>query len=134
MNRKSDSLFEHLLYFGTILMTTITVVVMALSCFCGCSSYQGATMTEGLNVSAGIKTPSTGGTFQLQLLTYISGFNLGVDRNAALTADYTISENNSYLFGLVTTDVSKRVKAKVEPCETTPEANAPESKETPVSK
>ena len=98
-------------------MKTFVVVFLVAAALAGCSSYQGVVMTEGHNISAGIKTPSTGGAIQLQLLTYISGFNIGVDRNAALHVTYDIYEKHSYFYGLVTTYIKKRAKAKVEPCE-----------------
>lgn len=99
-------------------MKKIIIIGIALcAAFVGCSSYQGVVMTEGHNISVGVKTPSTGGTLQLQLLTYISGFNIGVDRNAALHVTYDICEKHSYFYGLITTYNEKRAKARVEPCE-----------------
>lgn len=88
--------------------------IVAAAC-AGCV-YKGAKITEGTDLAIGLNIPVTEGTLQFQALNYLSGFRLGVDRNAVLTVKYRVSETNSYL-GCVNTCVVKEVEAKVEPCE-----------------
>ena len=98
-----------------------TAAIVAAVC-AGCV-YKGAKITEGTDLAIGLNIPVTEGTLQFQALNYLSGFRLGVDRNAVLTVKYRVSETNSYL-GCVNTCVVKEVEAKVEPCETGGETKA----------
>lgn len=91
----------------TILLTMATA---------GCA-YKGAKVVEGTNLSVGINFPAAEGEAQLQVLNYLSGFRLGVDRNAILRVKYTTAENNTY-FGVISTGTARTVDAEVEPCET----------------
>ena len=79
----------------------------------GCA-YRGAKVVEGTDLAVGINVPASDGALQLQLLNYLSGFRLGVDRNAIMRVRYSVDENNSYL-GLVHTKTEKTVDATVEP-------------------
>ena len=79
--------------------------------------YRGCKITEGTDVAIGLTVPGTEGVLQFNALNYLSGFRLGVAENAALTVEYSTVATNSY-FGVVTTETAKRIKAKVEPCET----------------
>lgn len=94
-------------------LLNITIAAFLLG---GCA-YKGAKVVEGTNLSVGINFPAAEGEAQLQVLNYLSGFRLGVDRNAILRVKYTTAETNSY-FGVITTRSAKSVDAKVEPCET----------------
>ena len=85
------------------------------SLVCGCV-YRGAKITEGTDLAIGLTVPGTEGVLQFNALNYLSGFRLGVAENAALTVEYSTVATNSY-FGVVTTETAKRIKAKVEPCE-----------------
>ena len=87
---------------------------------CGCV-YRGAKITEGTDLAIGLTVPGTEGALQFNALNYLSGFRLAVAENAALTVEYSTVATNSY-FGVVTTETAKRIKAKVEPCETEGEA------------
>ena len=90
--------------------------------------YRGAKITEGTDLAIGLTVPGTEGVLQFNALNYLSGFRLGVAENAALTVEYSTVATNSY-FGVVKTETAKRIKAKVEPCETSaaegPAAPAP---------
>lgn len=79
--------------------------------------YRGAKITEGTDLAIGLTVPGTEGVLQFNALNYLSGFRLGVAENAALTVEYSTVATNSY-FGVVKTETAKRIKAKVEPCET----------------
>ena len=95
----------------------IVVLAVAAACvFGGGCTYKGAKVTEGTDLAIGLNVPVSEGTLQLQCLNYLSGFRLGVDRNAILKVRYTVAETNSYL-GCVTTRTAKTVDATVEPCE-----------------
>ena len=92
-------------------------LVFALSlALTGCV-YRGAKITEGTDLAIGLTVPGTEGVLQFNALNYLSGFRLGVAENAALTVEYSTVATNSY-FGVVKTETAKRIKAKVEPCET----------------
>ena len=90
--------------------------LFALLALTGCV-YRGAKITEGTDLAIGLTVPGTEGVLQFNALNYLSGFRLGVAENAALTVEYSTVATNSY-FGVVTTETAKRIKAKVEPCET----------------
>ena len=85
--------------------------------------YRGAKITEGTDLAIGLTVPGTEGVLQFNALNYLSGFRLGVAENAALTVEYSTVATNSY-FGVVTTETAKRIKAKVEPCESVGNAAA----------
>lgn len=105
----------------------LAMLLIFLGIVCACSGciYKGAKITEGTDLAIGLNVPSTDGSLQLQVLNYLSGFRLGVAENAALTVEYTAIATNSY-FGCVHTETTKHVKAKVEPCETSPTADKTE--------
>lgn len=92
------------------------LIFFGIVCACSGCIYKGAKITEGTDLAIGLNVPSTDGSLQLQVLNYLSGFRLGVAENAALTVEYTATATNSY-FGVVHTETTKHVKAKVEPCE-----------------
>lgn len=96
--------------------TKILAILALASVLAGGCSYKGAKVVEGTDLAVGINVPVSEGSAQFQLMNYLSGFRLGVDRNAILKVKYTVSESNSY-FGVIQTGTSKSVDAKVEPCE-----------------
>lgn len=89
-------------------------IMLALFC-CGCV-YRGCKLTEGTDLAVGLNVPMSEGTLQLQVLNYLSGFRVGVDRNAIMRVRYTVAETNDYL-GVVKTCVRKEADVTVEPCE-----------------
>jgi hypothetical protein len=91
------------------------VIFILATGVCGCV-YKGAKVTEGTDFALGINVPTAEGTFQFDLVNYLSGFRLGVAENARLELKYTHAETNEY-FGCVTTRTYKTVDAVVEPCE-----------------
>ena len=101
---------------GAFIIVTLLTVLGLASLVCGCV-YRGCKITEGTDVAIGLTVPGTEGVLQFNALNYLSGFRLGVAENAALTVEYTTVATNSY-FGVVKTETAKRIKAKVEPCET----------------
>ena len=76
--------------------------------------YRGAKITEGTDLAVGLSVPGTDGALQLNALNWLSGFRLGVARDAALTVEYSTAETNDYL-GIITTRTAKAVKATVTP-------------------
>lgn len=115
-------------FWQTMLTTALLVTALvAVALHCGGCVYKGAKVTEGTDLAIGLNVPVSEGTLQFQVLNYLSGFRLGVDRNAVLKCKYTAAETNDYL-GVVHTRVYKTVDASVEPCET--EA-APAAEEPP---
>lgn len=88
-----------------------------IAALCGGCVYKGAKVTEGTDLAIGLNVPVSEGTLQLNVLNYLSGFRLGVDRNAIMRVKYTVAETNDYL-GCVHTRVYKTVDSAVEPCET----------------
>ena len=105
----------------------IVAAVLALAAS-GCV-YKGAKVTEGTDLSIGLSVPGTDGVAQLSILNYLSGFRLGVAKDAQLWLNYTVAETNNY-FGVVETRSVKRVKAKVVPCEDVPAGGDADAKET----
>ncbi len=112
--RKIKKIIYDLLAFGAALVMALGVV-LAIVCNAGCV-YKGAKVTEGTSLVIGMDIPGTDGVAQLNVLSWLSGFRLGVAENARLELEYAAAETNSY-FGIVTTRTAKRVKALVEPCE-----------------
>lgn len=102
---------------GLVLLTALALIIMATT-FVGCA-YRGAKVVEGTDLAVGISVPATEGTLDLNVLNYLSGFRLAVDRNARLECKYSVAETNSY-FGVISTKTHKKVEAKVEPCEVSP--------------
>ena len=101
---------------GVMSLFFLAAAFSLASLVCGCV-YRGAKITEGTDLAIGLTVPGTEGVLQFNALNYLSGFRLGVAENAALTVEYSTVATNSY-FGVVTTETAKRIKAKVEPCET----------------
>lgn len=83
--------------------------------------YRGCKLTEGTDLAVGLNVPMSEGTLQLQVLNYLSGFRVGVDRNAIMRVRYAVAETNDY-FGCVHVRTSKRADVTVEPCEKQGEA------------
>lgn len=108
--------------FGILLLVCGALFMFAVSMCCGCcTTYKGAKVVEGTDLAIGVSIPSSDGMADLNVLNYLSGFRLGVAQNAGLSLTYTVAETNSYL-GIVQTQTSKSIKARVEPCETAPAA------------
>lgn len=101
---------------GVGILWLLLGAIVVGSLFGGCA-YKGAKVVEGTDLAVGINFPAAEGEAQLQLLNYLSGFRLAVDRNAIMSVKYTTAETNSY-FGLISTRTAKSVDAKVSPCET----------------
>lgn len=101
-------------------MKVLSVIISAAVVLAagGCV-YKGAKVVEGTDIAAGLNMPGSEGALQLQLFNYLSGFRLGVDKNARLTVDYMVSETNTFL-GVFTSGIAKTVRAKVEPCKCDP--------------
>ena len=97
---------------GLLMGAVIFILATGVS---GCV-YRGAKITEGTDFALGVNVPTAEGTFQFDLINYLSGFRLGVAENARLELKYTHAETNEY-FGCVTTRTYKTVDAVVEPCE-----------------
>ncbi len=97
---------------GLLMGAIIFILATGVS---GCV-YKGAKVTEGTDFALGVNVPTAEGTFQFDLINYLSGFRLGVAENARLEVRYTHAETNEY-FGCVTTRTWKTVDAVVEPCE-----------------
>lgn len=116
------SLFERACV-GVMSLFFLTAAFSLASLVSGCV-YRGAKITEGTDLAIGLTVPGTEGVLQFNALNYLSGFRLGVAENAALTVEYSTVATNTY-FGVVTTETAKRIKAKVEPCETADGASAP---------
>jgi hypothetical protein len=96
--------------------TKILTILALASVFAGGCSYKGVKVVEGTDLIVGINVPVSEGSAQFQLMNYLSGFRLGVDRNAKLKVKYIVAETNTY-FGVIQTSTSKSVDAKVEPSE-----------------
>ena len=106
------------MFWRIMLTTTMRVVaLLAFSALCGGCVYKGAKVTEGTDLAVGINMPMSEGTLQLQVLNYLSGFRVGVDRNAIMTIKYTVAETNDYL-GCIHTRMHKTADVTVQPCET----------------
>jgi len=109
------------LIFGSLAVIVAAMIIAVLGTGC---AYKGAKVVEGTDLAIGLNLPMTEGTMQLQVLNYLSGFRLGVDRNADLSVRYTVAETNDYL-GCVHTRVFKTIDATVEPVAEYGETNAP---------
>lgn len=101
---------------GAVILWPILAITALCTLFGSGCAYKGAKVVEGTDLAVGINFPAAEGVAQLQLLNYLSGFRLGVDRNAIMRVKYTTAETNSY-FGCITTRSAKTVDAEVEPCE-----------------
>ena len=122
--QRVKKLVYDMLAFAAAMVMAIAVVI-AILCNAGCV-YKGAKVTEGTSLVVGLDVPGTDGVAELNVLSWLSGFRLGVAENARLELEYTAAETNSY-FGVVQTRIAKTVKAKVEPCEVLASDDAGES-------
>ena len=93
-----------------------------LAALCGCA-YRGGKVVEGTDLAVGLSVPATEGTIDLNVVNWLSGFRLGVDRNAAFWVRYSTTETNEY-FGVVKTKIAKSIEAKIEPTEEHPVADS----------
>ena len=108
---------------GVTLLFALFGALAIATALAGCV-YKGGKITEGTDLAVGLTVPGTEGALQVNALNWLSGFRLGVAENAALTVEYSSAATNSF-FGVVQSSSVKRIKAKVEPCETaTPTATA----------
>jgi len=104
-------------FWKTMIVTAIIVAAMvALALFCGGCVYKGGKVTEGTDLAVGLNVPMSEGCLQLQVLNYLSGFRVGVDRNAIMTIKYMVAETNDYL-GCIHTKVYKTADVTIEPTE-----------------
>lgn len=87
---------------------------LAFCAICGGCVYKGAKVVEGTDLAVGLSIPGTDGAADLTVLNYLSGFRLGVAKDAALTVKYTTCETNSW-FGVCETRTAKTVEASVTP-------------------
>ncbi len=80
----------------------------------GCA-HNGAQVVEGMDVVVGITVPGTDGVLQLDALNYLSGFRMGIAKNASMRVRYTCATTNSF-FGVVHSEAYKTIDAEVSPC------------------
>lgn len=93
--------------------TAFCAVVAALALLGGCV-YRGAKVVEGTDLAVGLSIPGADGAADLTVFNYLSGFRLGVARDAEMSVRYTCAETNSW-FGLCETRSLKTVDAAVTP-------------------
>lgn len=91
------------------------LAILSLAFACGCV-YKGAKVVEGTDLTVGMELPGSDGVAQLNVINYLSGFRLGVSKNAELEMAYTVAETNDFL-GCIHTRTYKAIKAKVYPTE-----------------
>ena len=113
IQRVKKLVYDMLAFAAAVVMAIAVVIAILLNAGC---VYKGAKVTEGTSLVVGMDLPGTDGIAQLNLLSWLSGFRLGVAENARLQVRYQHAETNSY-FGCVTTRIWKDVDACVEPCE-----------------
>lgn len=92
-------------------------VVAALAAMNGCV-YRGAKVVEGTDLAVGLSIPGADGAADLTVFNYLSGFRLGVARDAEMSVRYTCAETNAW-FGLCETRSAKTVDATVRPLPST---------------
>ena len=123
IQRVKKLVYDMLAFAAALLMAIAVVIAILLNAGC---VYKGAKVTEGTSLVVGMDLPGTDGIAQLNVLSWLSGFRLGVAENARLQVRYRHAETNSY-FGCVTTRIWKDVDAVVEPCEVLASDDAGES-------
>lgn len=89
--------------------------------------YRGAKVVEGTDLAVGLSVPATDGAADLTVFNYLSGFRLGVAKDAEMTVKYSSAETNSW-FGVCTTRSAKTVEATVTPLRPADAANAEEAR------
>lgn len=90
------------------------VAALAICALCSGCVYKGAKVVEGTDLAVGLSIPGTDGAADLTVFNYLSGFRLGVAKDAALTVRYETAETNSW-FGVCETRTAKTVEATVTP-------------------
>jgi hypothetical protein len=91
----------------------LIAILLAAALLAGCV-YKGAKVTEGTDFAVGLSVPGTEGAASVTILNWLSGFRLGLARDAQMTLAYTVSETNDW-FGIATTRAAKAVTATVTP-------------------
>lgn len=99
---------------GLCLIGAMFVSMICASLFYGCTVYKGAKVVEGTDLAVGMDIPGMDGIAQLNVLNYLSGFRLGLQKDAGMAMEYTVKERNTY-FGVISTDTEKTIKADVAP-------------------
>ena len=93
----------------------------------GCAA-ESAKVVEGRDLSVGFSLPGMEGEANFTLFNYLSGFKVTTSESSKVKLEYSCAETNDY-FGVITTRVFKRVKAKIEPVYDEPEDEEAEDKE-----
>lgn len=96
-------------------MNKIFIAAICALAICGCVS-RGMKITEGTDLTLGVKAPIDDGTFQVQFLNYLSGFRLAAQKDAMLFIEYSVCESNRY-FGVIEINSGKHVDAILVPLE-----------------
>lgn len=99
-----------------LLIATVCMAAILAGC-----AYKGGKVVEGTDFSAGISIPGTEGAAEISFVNYLSGFRFGIAENAGMECEYRGTNTFSFAWGLYEGEAEKYFKAKVEPCEVSPQ-------------
>ena len=88
---------------------------------CGGCAYKGGKVVDGTNLCIGMTIPGT--EWQINALDYVGGLRVAGNDQTSICVSNEVTETNSY-FGVVETHRHSKMTARIEPTETSSEANA----------
>ena len=88
--------------------------ILYLAFFCGCTSYKGGKVVEGIDIAAGMSVPSTGGTLQLDAFNFCTGFSFAFCEDSRVGCTYTTKSTVNFC-GIYESSTEKDIKIELTP-------------------
>ena len=117
----------------------VLLFLMSLCVGCFSPKYDGGKIVEGTDISVGFALPVSEGTWQIDVLNYLSGYRFSFREGAGITCEYEVVSTTSFA-GVYSNTTKKKIRASLNPTvdeqldktETKPEDDSAEDK-TPCS-
>lgn len=105
---------------GLFVLWPLLAILAICALFSGCA-YKGGKVVDGTNLCIGMTIPGTEWT--INALDYVGGLRVAGNDQTSICVSNEVTETNSY-FGVVETHRHSKMTARIEPTETSSEANA----------
>lgn len=103
---------------GMMIMKRISffLLFLAVSFFAGCFSpkYEGGKIVEGTDISVGFALPVSEGTWQIDILNYLSGYRFSFREGAGIACEYEVKSTTSFA-GIYSNTTHKKIRASLNP-------------------
>ena len=97
------------------------LAILAIGALCNGCAYKGGKVVDGTNLCIGMTIPGTEWT--INALDYVGGLRVAGNDQTSICVSNEVIETNSY-FGVAETCRHSKMTARIEPTETSSEANA----------